>query len=33
MDSTAKLSPDDQRRYEEALERMNQARADSIRKK
>jgi len=33
LDSTAKLSPDDQRRYEEELGRMNQARADSIRKK
>jgi hypothetical protein len=33
LDSTAKLSPDEQRRYEAELERMNQARADSIRKK
>ncbi len=32
MDSTVKLSPEDQRRYEEELERMNKARADSIRR-
>ena len=33
LDSTAKLSAEDQRRYEEERERMNKALADSIRKK
>ncbi len=33
LDASAKLSPEDQQRYEAELERMNQARADSIRKK
>lgn len=32
LDSLAKLSPADQQRYEAELERMNKARADSIRK-
>jgi hypothetical protein len=32
LDSTATLSPGDQRRYEEERERMNKALADSIRK-
>jgi hypothetical protein len=32
LDSTAKLSPMDQQRYEADLERMAKARADSIRK-
>jgi hypothetical protein len=32
LDSTAKLSAEDQQRYEDALARMNKARADSIRK-
>jgi hypothetical protein len=32
LDSTAKLPPPDQRRYEAELERMNKERADSIRK-
>jgi hypothetical protein len=31
LDSTAKLSPADQQRYEAELERMNEARADSLR--
>ena len=33
LDAAVKLSPEDQRRYEAEVERMNQARADSIRKK
>jgi len=33
LDSTAKLSPADQQRYEAELERMAKARADSIRPK
>jgi len=33
LNRTTKLSPEDQQRYEADLERMNQARADSIRKK
>jgi hypothetical protein len=33
LDSSAKLSAEDQRRYDEERERMNEALADSIRKK
>lgn len=32
LDSTTKLSPGDQQRYEAAIERMDKAKADSIRK-